>query len=233
MSVNIVQNGELLPIAGKTVPAPTPDYVDAPYNSTTTYTKGMTCISGNKRYRYINSNATSGHQPPNATYWVEESVAEEIKEISKTLVPIVDDLYLYEHQTLATASSVYSSDYPVYRAFTNGLFGSGWIINGSGSSWVKIRLVGFDQQGSNLLLNKITHLVALNKTIKTISVEVLGSNDDSNYTSLKSFSLSTGQMQLIEFDTPILYSYIKFNVGNNYQSGEGIKFILYTTATIE
>ena len=59
----------------KTVVTPlTPDYVDAPYNSTTTYTKGMTCISENKRYRYINSNATSGHQPPDATYWGEESV---------------------------------------------------------------------------------------------------------------------------------------------------------------
>lgn len=59
------------------VTLPTPDYVDEQFNSTTTYTKGMTCISGNKRYRYINSNATSGHQPPDATYWVEESVASE------------------------------------------------------------------------------------------------------------------------------------------------------------
>lgn len=78
MSVNIYDGTNLTPIAGKTVPMPTPDYVDAQYNSTTTYTKGMTCISGNKRYRYINSTASSGHQPPNATYWEVYSVADEL-----------------------------------------------------------------------------------------------------------------------------------------------------------
>lgn len=60
------------------VEAPTPDYVDEQYSSSKTYTIGQTCIYGNKRYRYINSNATSGNQPPNATYWVEESVVSEI-----------------------------------------------------------------------------------------------------------------------------------------------------------
>lgn len=60
------------------VTLPTPDYVDAQYNSSTTYSKGMTCISGNKRYEYINSTASSGHTPPNATYWSEKSVASEI-----------------------------------------------------------------------------------------------------------------------------------------------------------
>ena len=79
MSVNIYQNGTLTPIAGKTVPMPTPDYVDEQYNSTTTYSKGMTCISGNKRYRYINSTASSGHQPPNATYWEELSVSSQME----------------------------------------------------------------------------------------------------------------------------------------------------------
>ena len=78
MSVNIVQNGELLPIAGKTVPAPTPDYVDAQYSSSTTYSKGMTCIEGNVRYRYKNSTATSGHRPPNTTYWEVLSVSDEL-----------------------------------------------------------------------------------------------------------------------------------------------------------
>lgn len=64
----------------KTVVTPlTPDYVDAQYNNTTQYSKGMTCISGNKRYRYKNSTATSGHRPPNATYWEVLSVASEIK----------------------------------------------------------------------------------------------------------------------------------------------------------
>lgn len=61
------------------VTLPTPDYVDAQYSSSTTYSKGMTCIEGNVRYRYKNSTATSGHQPPNATYWEVLSVADEIK----------------------------------------------------------------------------------------------------------------------------------------------------------
>lgn len=56
----------------------TPDYVDEQYNNSTTYSKGMTCISGNKRYRYINSTASSGHQPPNATYWEVFSVTDEL-----------------------------------------------------------------------------------------------------------------------------------------------------------
>lgn len=81
MSVNIVQNGELLPIAGKTVPMPTPDYVDEQYNPSTTYSKGMTCIEGNVRYRYKNSTATSGHRPPNTTYWEVLSVADELNNV--------------------------------------------------------------------------------------------------------------------------------------------------------
>ena len=70
------------------VTAPTPDYVDAPYNSTTTYTKGMTCISGNKRYRWINSAASTvpAPVPPNATYWEELSVAEELKQLETETV---------------------------------------------------------------------------------------------------------------------------------------------------
>ena len=62
------------------VTAPTPDYVDEQFNSSKTYSKGMTCISGNVRYRYINSTASSGHQPPNATYWEVLSVADELSE---------------------------------------------------------------------------------------------------------------------------------------------------------
>lgn len=68
----------------KTVVTPlTPDYVDAQYNSTTTYTKGMTCISGNKRYRWINSAASTvpAPVPPNATYWVEESVSDQLGDV--------------------------------------------------------------------------------------------------------------------------------------------------------
>jgi len=61
------------------VTAPTPDYADAQYSSSTTYSKGMTCIEGNVRYRYKNSTATSGHQPPNATYWEVLSVADGLK----------------------------------------------------------------------------------------------------------------------------------------------------------
>ena len=60
------------------VTPPTPDYVDEQYSSSTTYSKGDTCISGNVRYRYINSTASSGHQPPNATYWEVLSVADEL-----------------------------------------------------------------------------------------------------------------------------------------------------------
>jgi len=59
----------------------TPDYVDEQYSSSTTYSKGMTCISGNVRYRYINSTASSGHQPPNVTYWEVLSVASQLGEI--------------------------------------------------------------------------------------------------------------------------------------------------------
>ena len=63
----------------KTVVTPlTPDYVDEQFNPSTTYSKGMTCIEGNVRYRYKNSTATSGHRPPNATYWEVLSVAEEL-----------------------------------------------------------------------------------------------------------------------------------------------------------
>lgn len=60
------------------VAAPTPDYVDAQYNSTTTYSKGMTCIYGNKRYRSIYSGNNKGHTPPNATYWEEFSVSSQL-----------------------------------------------------------------------------------------------------------------------------------------------------------
>jgi hypothetical protein len=59
---------------------PTPDYVDEQFNPATTYSKGMTCISGNKRYEYINSTASSGHQPPDATYWKVLSVTNQLNE---------------------------------------------------------------------------------------------------------------------------------------------------------
>lgn len=68
----------------RTVVTPlTPDYVDAQYSSTTTYTKGMTCISGNKRYRSIYNGNNVNHTPPNATYWEECSVADEFNYIYK------------------------------------------------------------------------------------------------------------------------------------------------------
>ena len=51
------------------VTIPTPDYVDEQFNPSTTYSKGMTCIYGNKRYRSIYSGNNQGHTPPNATYW--------------------------------------------------------------------------------------------------------------------------------------------------------------------
>ena len=63
----------------KTVVTPlTPDYVDEQFNPSTTYSKGMTCIEGNVRYRYKNSTATSGHRPPDTTYWEVLSVATEL-----------------------------------------------------------------------------------------------------------------------------------------------------------
>lgn len=64
------------------VTLPTPDYVDEQFNPSTTYSKGMTCIEGNVRYRYKNSTATSGHRPPNTTYWEVLSVSDEIKPAS-------------------------------------------------------------------------------------------------------------------------------------------------------
>lgn len=81
MSVNIYDGTNLTPIAGKTVPAPTPDYVDEQFNPSTTYSKGMTCIEGNVRYRYKNSTATSGHRPPDTTYWEVLSVASQINPV--------------------------------------------------------------------------------------------------------------------------------------------------------
>ena len=78
MSVNIYDGTNLTPIAGKTVPAPTPDYVDEQFNPSTTYSKGMTCIDGNVRYKYKNSTETSGHRPPDTTYWEVLSVASQL-----------------------------------------------------------------------------------------------------------------------------------------------------------
>jgi len=63
------------------VTLPTPDYVDEQYNNSTTYSKGMTCIEGNVRYRYKNSTATSGHRPPDTTYWEVLSVSDELNPI--------------------------------------------------------------------------------------------------------------------------------------------------------
>lgn len=78
MSVNIYDGTNLTPIAGKTVPVPTPDYVDIQYNPSTTWTTGMTCISGNKRYKCKANNTGSQYAPPNTTYWEELSVAYEL-----------------------------------------------------------------------------------------------------------------------------------------------------------
>ena len=88
MSVNFYDWGtdKLNPTAGLTVPAPTPDYVDEQYSSSKTYSKGMTCISGNVRYRYKNSTASSGHTPPNATYWEVCSVANQLNNIGLKVV---------------------------------------------------------------------------------------------------------------------------------------------------
>lgn len=61
------------------VTLPTPDYVDEQYNNSTTYSKGMTCIEGNVRYRYKNSTATSGHRPPDTTYWEVLSVSSQME----------------------------------------------------------------------------------------------------------------------------------------------------------
>ena len=123
MSVNIYDGTNLTPIAGKTVPAPTPDYVDAPYNSTTIYIKGMTCISGNKRYRYINSNATSGHQPPDATYWVEESVASEVKDRGKLL----------KSATSSTFASAFTEFYNILTGMTYKEFSETYIDYANGT----------------------------------------------------------------------------------------------------
>lgn len=59
------------------VTLPSPDYVDEQFNPSTTYSLGMTCIEGNVRYRYKNSTATSGHRPPDTTYWEVFSVTDE------------------------------------------------------------------------------------------------------------------------------------------------------------
>lgn len=131
MSVNIYDGTNLIPIAGKTVPAPTPDYVDAQYSSSTTYSKGDTCISGNVRYRYKNSTATSGHRPPDTTYWEVLSVADEVRErtdgyrsgyidvnltngavdteliVDAVLGVSLDDGYIYRTQSFHTNGNIY------------------------------------------------------------------------------------------------------------------------------
>jgi len=123
MSVNIYDGTNLIPIAGKTVPAPTPDYVDAQYSSSTTYSKGMTCISGNVRYRYINSTASSGHQPPNATYWEVLSVASQLKGGYYSTSEIdtgdiwIDGSKIYKKTYVWTGNNMIASDaqnYPDY-----------------------------------------------------------------------------------------------------------------------
>lgn len=69
------------------LPAPlAPDYVDEQFNSSKIYSKGMTCIEGNVRYRYKNSTATSGHRPPDTTYWEVLSVASELQAIGNKLI---------------------------------------------------------------------------------------------------------------------------------------------------
>lgn len=78
------------------VTLPTPDYVDEQFNPSTTYSKGMTCIEGNVRYRYKNSTATSGHRPPDATYWEVLSVSDELGEIKEVK---------YEHTVTANTAA--------------------------------------------------------------------------------------------------------------------------------
>ena len=63
------------------VTAPAPDYVDIQYTPSASWTKGQTCISGNKRYRCKVNNTGSAYAPPNATYWEELSVANEISNV--------------------------------------------------------------------------------------------------------------------------------------------------------
>ena len=104
------------------VTAPTPDYVDAQYNSITTYSKGMTCISGNKRYRYINSTASSGHQPPNATYWEVCSVSDQL---NTSAILKVFDFNSYQngayvvHETVLQNISKFSTFILIGRQTTN------------------------------------------------------------------------------------------------------------------
>ena len=87
MSVNIYDSstGILTPVAGLTVPAPTPDYVDVQFNSATQYAAGNSFIYGNKRYKV--KTACINVTPPNSTYYEELSVADELKESVTVTVP--------------------------------------------------------------------------------------------------------------------------------------------------
>ena len=99
----------------KTVVTPlTPDYVDAQYNNTTQYSKGMTCISGNKRYRYINNTASSGHTPPNATYWEELSVAEECRKGIIPLRNIANKVGMIGNVSFSKIREAYGAYYTTY-----------------------------------------------------------------------------------------------------------------------
>lgn len=120
------------------VTAPKPDYVDAQYSSSTTYSKGMTCISGNKRYRYINSTASSGHTPPNATYWEVYSVTDQFGTQIDLLVS--DELTLtqqaasaeYKYAAYGSNKNISSLDNYRYLVLTVALkTGSVWFQMGS------------------------------------------------------------------------------------------------------
>lgn len=111
------------------VTLPTPDYVDAQYSSSTTYSKGMTCIEGNLRYRYKNSTATSGHRPPDTTYWEVFSVASEIKNPPETL--------LWDSGWLQKSNFTWQSDRLRYYYTTSISLLSSY-PEGFGKLWLKI-----------------------------------------------------------------------------------------------
>ena len=88
------------------VTLPTPDYVDVQYSPSTSWKKGMTCISGNKRYRCKVNNTGIQYAPPNATYWEVLSVADEIKVITYDYVPTNTDTRAIMFSDLGLSNSL-------------------------------------------------------------------------------------------------------------------------------
>jgi hypothetical protein len=97
------------------VTLPTPDYVDAQYNPSTSWKKGMTCISGNKRYRCKVNNTGSQYAPPNATYWEVLSVTSQLNEPLTSLEKMltqstnelvaIDSVHGLEYKTVTIANT--------------------------------------------------------------------------------------------------------------------------------